>query len=347
MRRYALVSVFMSATVLGAAAHAQNYVQPRNYNNPDVLVNLDTIGSGDGPFRSTAAMYSPPVPHTVSGAPVVFEHNLPPLLPPSMPQMADLPPVALAMPPAAIPPIADLPPLPGDAVPLTAPQPVAAPVRHADDAAHALLANARAAAKKTPAPQPAALPVATAQKQLVPVDKTAAALPPPVLAPVPLDTGADIAQTSRDIPDDLEPVQTADATSDTDILAPRPLDGVVPTVSVTGPALIDEAEGYRLVFEAQSAALGTSEKAVLDDVAAKLKTDPASRLQLRSFAGGGDGSTSAARRVSLARALQVRSYLTQKGITASRLDVRAMGLGMNAAASEDAPADRVDMVVLR
>ena len=64
------------------------------------------------------------------------------------------------------------------------------------------------------------------------------------------------------------------------------------------------------------------------------------RLQLRSYASDVNESASAARRLSLARALAVRSFLIEAGVNSTRIDVRALG-----AKNERGPADRVDLVV--
>ncbi|MEE2694450.1 MAG: OmpA family protein [Pseudomonadota bacterium] len=64
------------------------------------------------------------------------------------------------------------------------------------------------------------------------------------------------------------------------------------------------------------------------------------RLQLRSYASDTNESASAARRLSLARALAVRSFLIEAGVNSTRIDVRALG-----AKNERGPADRVDLVV--
>jgi hypothetical protein len=65
------------------------------------------------------------------------------------------------------------------------------------------------------------------------------------------------------------------------------------------------------------------------------------RVQLRAFAEGTEESASQARRLSLVRALAVRSYLMEKGVRSTRVDVRALG-----AKAEDGPADRVDVVLV-
>lgn len=64
------------------------------------------------------------------------------------------------------------------------------------------------------------------------------------------------------------------------------------------------------------------------------------RVQLNAYADGTAETISAARRLSLARALTVRSYLIEQGIRSSNIDVRALGI-----AGDTGPADRVDILL--
>ncbi|MDA0655199.1 MAG: OmpA family protein [Proteobacteria bacterium] len=57
----------------------------------------------------------------------------------------------------------------------------------------------------------------------------------------------------------------------------------------------------------------------------KMKADTGMRLQLKGYAGGLKGSASQARRISLFRALSVRTYLMKQGVRSTRMDVRALG----------------------
>jgi len=65
------------------------------------------------------------------------------------------------------------------------------------------------------------------------------------------------------------------------------------------------------------------------------------RLQLKAYAGGTVETLSSARRLSLSRALAVRSFLIEQGIRSTRIDVRALGR-----AEDDGPPERVDIVLL-
>jgi outer membrane protein OmpA-like peptidoglycan-associated protein len=70
-----------------------------------------------------------------------------------------------------------------------------------------------------------------------------------------------------------------------------------------------------------------------------LRKNPGWRLQIQAFASSTQKEADSARRTSLSRALSVRTYLLDKGIDASRMDVRALGAQTNRK-----PADRVDLV---
>jgi outer membrane protein OmpA-like peptidoglycan-associated protein len=97
----------------------------------------------------------------------------------------------------------------------------------------------------------------------------------------------------------------------------------------------------KIDFTNGAAELPANGRALLDRAVAELKRDDAARLQIVAYATGGDEAGSQARRLSLSRALAVRSYLIDQGVRSTRMDVRALGNR-----SPDGPADRVDMVVV-
>ncbi|MGB0576585.1 MAG: OmpA family protein [Alphaproteobacteria bacterium] len=96
----------------------------------------------------------------------------------------------------------------------------------------------------------------------------------------------------------------------------------------------------RIGFSEGSAKLNNDASARLTDVSTSLKKNDALRIQLLAYAGAKDGSASHARRLSLSRALAARSYLIEKGIRGTRIDVRALGNR-----SGNGPADRIDIIV--
>ena len=96
----------------------------------------------------------------------------------------------------------------------------------------------------------------------------------------------------------------------------------------------------QIVFKSTASKLPDTAKAGLKTLAAKLKGQPALRLQLMAYAGGESLSSGKARRLSLSRALSVRSFLIENGVRSTRIDVRALG---NKTAEE--PSNRVDVTV--
>ena len=80
-----------------------------------------------------------------------------------------------------------------------------------------------------------------------------------------------------------------------------------------------------LVFKQGGSNLSDQAKKTLDSLSIELKAKPNSRMQLKAYAGEPSLSSSKARRLSLSRALSVRSYLIKNGIRSTRIDVRALG----------------------
>jgi outer membrane protein OmpA-like peptidoglycan-associated protein len=97
--------------------------------------------------------------------------------------------------------------------------------------------------------------------------------------------------------------------------------GVAPAVSV--------------VFGANSAEISDRAKADLDRVARTISEQRMSQVELRAFAGGADPVD--ARKVALVRALAVRSYLIDQGVTA-RIEVGAF------APTRNGSGERVDVL---
>ena len=93
-------------------------------------------------------------------------------------------------------------------------------------------------------------------------------------------------------------------------------------------------------FAQGSSALTRGIESKLGALAAQLKTTDA-RLQLKAFASTNGDNISRARRLSLSRALAVRSFLIEQGLRSTRIDVRALGIARDGGA-----ADRVDVVLL-
>ena len=107
----------------------------------------------------------------------------------------------------------------------------------------------------------------------------------------------------------------------------------------TGP--LSDGDSLRIVFDADTSKLAQTARDALLDVATKMQSQDNLRLQLLAYAGTADTSASAARRLSLSRALAVRSFLIENGVRSTRIDVRALGNK-----STEAVTERVDITVV-
>jgi outer membrane protein OmpA-like peptidoglycan-associated protein len=94
----------------------------------------------------------------------------------------------------------------------------------------------------------------------------------------------------------------------------------------------------RVRFQVGKTALGIDAKTSLDTLAQRLLANE-ERVRLAAFSGKPGDSSSDARRLSLERALAVRTYLESKGIAPSRVDLLVFG------GSTSGASDRVDVLV--
>ncbi len=78
----------------------------------------------------------------------------------------------------------------------------------------------------------------------------------------------------------------------------------------------------------------------LTQLAERLGNDPILQIQLLAYADGDEDNASKARRLSLSRALAVRSFLIDQGVRSTRIEVRALGNKV-----PEGPADRVDVLL--
>ena len=101
-------------------------------------------------------------------------------------------------------------------------------------------------------------------------------------------------------------------------------------------------QSMQITFAASESVLPDGAHVPLAAIAATLANDDTLRLQLKAYAGGGADSASHARRLSLSRALAVRSQLIEQGVRSTRIDVRALGNK-----SESGTSDRVDVILVQ
>ena len=173
----------------------------------------------------------------------------------------------------------------------------------------------RAAEVAVPAPTPA------------PASQPAEATPAAAAVALPALPSVETAPSAPPETPPLARTAAAAAQADAEVAAPAP------------PSAPDEVAA-RLVFPAGSAELGGGLARRLDAVADGMNSGDG-RLLLQAYAAADPSGASGARRLSLARALEVRSYLMRKGLKSTQIDVRALG-----GAAAGGPADRVDVIFL-
>jgi len=177
--------------------------------------------------------------------------------------------------------------------------------------------------KKTPAAKPApAKPTVAAPP--APAKPTVAALPAPVTAPAkvtppPAQTGSPSAATMN------SPAAQTPASAEAGSSPVMP-EGLAPAA--------------RLRFASGAEDMDEAAIALVDALVSE-NGSGARVIQVRAYAAGSSETNSAARRLSLKRAVAVRTYMIHKGMQAARIDVRALG-----PAPDAGPADRVDIVIM-
>jgi outer membrane protein OmpA-like peptidoglycan-associated protein len=106
------------------------------------------------------------------------------------------------------------------------------------------------------------------------------------------------------------------------------------------PASAGSTAQGQILFDKDAGALTDDGRTTLMRMAGTLAADPSAQLLVMAYAQGDAEQASNARRLSLSRALAVRSFLIDQGVHSSRIEVRALGNKVT-----DGPPDRVDLVV--
>jgi outer membrane protein OmpA-like peptidoglycan-associated protein len=113
--------------------------------------------------------------------------------------------------------------------------------------------------------------------------------------------------------------------------------------SSMAPPTVDPTAGFAVLtqvhFQSGRTELGDDAKTALDALATRLLSKTEERVRLAAFSGTPGDMSSEARRLSLERALAVRTYLVSKGVPASRVDVLSFGGAVKGT------SDRVDVLV--
>ena len=210
-------------------------------------------------------------------------------------------------------------------------------------------------ARSTPKPFPPTKRIAVPPKTAIPeVNKPA--VPPPtkltrpaLLKPAPLrpSTVPPSPLVSPALPPSVPPVQPPLLRSQKSLVPsptvpppPRAASKVPQVAYAKVPTDITTDGTIRIGFGAGSSELPTSATGPLDKLIAQLSSDADLRIQLHGYANGASDSPSQARRLSLFRALSVRTYLMKKGVRSTRIDVRALGNS-----GDNRATNRVDVVI--
>jgi outer membrane protein OmpA-like peptidoglycan-associated protein len=206
----------------------------------------------------------------------------------------------------------------------------------------------RAAAPATPPPPPPPPTTATAPP------------PPPVLSPLPAPVPVTPAPEAAPAPTPPPaPVAAPAAPPPAPVSIAPPAPGPVASLPVTPPApsptaqppappsvaavplaptAPSQARALQIAFAEGDSRVPASAQAGLKELADRMKAQENLRLQIVAYAAGGDLTASTARRLSLSRALAVRTVLIEHGVRSTRIDVRALGDKVT-----DQPANRVDL----
>ena len=211
-----------------------------------------------------------------------------------------------------------------------------------------------AQAEPTPAPVPAPAPatetaevVEAPKAPVVQTEENTAPAAPAAPAVEPISNANEVPPAPAPAPDTTQPATSMAANAP---VAPAPAApaatpapaaeeaAIPPSTSASEPMPSLGADEYSLAFGADSFELSDNARRQLDQVIAAMGRDDSLRIQLQAYAQGDGANASKARRLSLSRALQVRSYLIDQGVRSTRIDVRALGSNV-----PSGPADRVDI----
>ncbi len=350
------VAVLLSATVPAAMAQTASVMS----NNPNVIVDLGvlealgggpvTLGvptgptgagptgvrpTGPAPLQAPAAAprsrLNPEVLARIQREPVAST-PLPAPAPAATPRPA---PAAPARPlPAAptAPAAAAPPPAPAIAAPAPPPPPTAPAVAARVPEPAPAPAQTTAAPRQAAVPPPPVLPDAPVASAPTPAVTREAAAPPPAVPAPPTAASPPAATSSAATP----PAATA-APAET----PEPATQTASVGDAAETVPGDDGSLVSIGFNEGSAVLPEGARQPLNDLLEAMNADEAVKVQLRAYAAGTAETSSQARRLSLSRALAVRSFLIENGIRTTRMDVRALGNKTG-----DGPPDRVDVVLV-
>jgi len=200
-------------------------------------------------------------------------------------------------------------------------------------------AAAEVRAKVEPAPAPSAVQFVKTPEPPKPIAPPVAAAPPvvqPPAAPPQVAVAPPVAVVAPPPVAVPPPVAIAPPPAVQPPAAPPQVASVAPSM----PNPLRKGDNLTVLFASDSDHLPESANGDLEKLAKKMGQDESLTLQLLAYAAADEANASNARRLSLTRALRVRTYLMELGVRSTRIEVRALGNKI-----EGGPADRVDLVL--
>ena len=268
-------------------------------------------------------------PKSTYFGPSVYVSN--PILPmPSTPVYAETD--SEAMPQAASQAITTSELTTADVVPPPPPEPVAAVVPAEEEVV-------AAEASEMPAVPEAPEAVSEAPAPEIPTEPAVTSTAPDTVAVALEPTTPDAPPAAPEAPEVMEeavesataPTGSATETTTTEVAAAS---GLASGMSASGHAL-------QIIFGDDDSKLPGGAETELGAIAEQVKGTDDFRIQLLAYAGGENLSASKARRLSLSRALSVRSFFIENGVRSTRIDVRALG-----DKTDEQPINRVDINIV-
>ncbi|MGB0681934.1 MAG: OmpA family protein [Magnetovibrionaceae bacterium] len=355
------IAVALAALLgLGAGLGAATSVSAQVAYDPNVSVDLSVIGQGGyGGGLPYGAAAQAPVGQVDPGAAFPFAPDprnltIPGLRPPQS-QLHVEPPRRASAPVRQTPRMTVATPRPAASTPAPTARAERVPAPRVIAPTPAPTVAPRAT---TPPPAPTPAPIGAVAAAPIPqtapsAAQTPASPPPaPAPAPAPAQTPAPAASTppppapaptrSTAVPPPPSVSEPTEAAQPTAIPEPAPATQTAALPPAPTPQASPDGVELRIPFDGGTSRLDDAMRTQLKSLAAKVKDNTADRLQLQAFAGGQGLSASQARRLSLSRALAVRSYLIENGVRSTRIDVRALG-----DKTEEQPPNRVDVTILK
>ncbi|MEC9044621.1 MAG: OmpA family protein, partial [Pseudomonadota bacterium] len=111
---------------------------------------------------------------------------------------------------------------------------------------------------------------------------------------------------------------------------------------ISRPASSKGQRELAILFESETLTLALGENERLNKITSQLIDKPNQGIQLISYASTRSKNASAARRLSLQRALKIRNKLIKNGVSATKMSVRALGDRVKSGSP-----DRVDIIMTK